>query len=131
MKSLRSTRSAASERGGGHSTFKADLFPDTKPNILRAYVKLGRVTARGLLGSILRRCPEIAPDLPCSRQEPGVRRPSLGWDVHPKVVWCADRSSTDSPDPWDAALLGHARLFQGAFLCRVMEEGKIRDWVTV
>ena len=54
--------------------------------------------------------------------------PSLGWDIHPKMIWCADMSGMDSPDPWEVALFGYARLFQGAYVCRVMEEDWIRAW---
>ena len=35
--------------------------------------------------------------------------PSLGWDVHLKMIWCVDRAGTDSPDPWTAAVPGPAR----------------------
>ena len=47
------------------------------------------------------------------------------------MVWCMDRANTDSPDPWAAALHGHARLFQGALVSRLMKEGRINAWETV
>ena len=115
----------------GHSTTKADLFPTSRPNTFRVYVKLGRATSQRLTGSILRRCPEIASDLPLPYQEIMYKGPSLGWDVHSKKIWCVDRSTAESLDPWDSALFGHACLSQGALVCRVMEEGRIRAWDTI
>ena len=57
--------------------------------------------------------------------------PSFDWDVHPKIIWCVNMSSTDSACQREAALFGHARLFQGAHVCRVTEEGRIRAWESV
>ena len=115
----------------GHSTTKADLFPTSKLNIFRVYVNLGRATSQRPTWSILRRSSEIAPDLPRPYLDLPVRGPSLGWGAHPKRVWCVDRSSTDSPDPWESSLFGHARLYHGAVVCRVVEGGRIRAWETV
>ena len=57
--------------------------------------------------------------------------PSLGWDIHPKMVWCVDRASADPPDPWAATLFGHARLFQGSLGSRLLVDGKICAWGVV
>ena len=74
------------EHLAGRSLHKADLFPPTKPNIYRVFIKSGQVTAQRMAGSIISRCLEVAPDLPCSPQEPVPKGPSLGWDIHPKMV---------------------------------------------
>ena len=47
------------------------------------------------------------------------------------MIWCVDRASTDSPDPWAAALLGHARLFQGGIVKRFMVDGRMIAWELV
>ena len=42
------------------------------------------------------------------------------------MIWCVNRAGADSPDPWTAALFGHARLFQGGIVNRLMEIDKVK-----
>ena len=67
----------------GYTITSGELFPTSKPNIFRVYVKLVRATPTMFSYSIFRRCPEVTRRHPRHPKAGPFAGPSLGWGARP------------------------------------------------
>ena len=91
--------------------FRLDSLPRRMRRRRSERCSAGSRTPLKLSGTILRRSPVMTPCMPQPQAVSPVVGPLIGWDFHPQMIWCVDRSGMDSPDSSEAALFGHARHF--------------------